>query len=73
MTRIAILIMLVGCALPGMAPAAKDRCAQAQCQAVKAKIRDIQGRMRSGYTRAQGERYAAKLRELRARRATLCR
>ena len=50
-----------------------DRKAEAACAEVKVKIRNIEARMRSGYTRAQGERYNEKLRELKALRYKLCR
>jgi hypothetical protein len=46
---------------------------EAACAEVKEKIRNIESRMRAGYTRAQGERYEEKLRELRAKRYKLCR
>ena len=46
---------------------------EAACAEVKEKIRNIQSRMRSGYTRAQGERYEQRLRELRTKRFKLCR
>lgn len=52
---------------------AHDHCSKAECAAVKEKIRTVESKMRAGYTRAQGERYAARLRELRSRRAKLCR
>lgn len=52
---------------------AHNKCDKAQCAAVKEKIRTIESKMRSGYTRAQGERYEAKLRELRAKRYEICR
>lgn len=45
---------------------------EAACAEVKEKIRTIESRMRAGYTRAQGERYEEKLRELRAKRYKLC-
>lgn len=51
---------------------ADDRCGKAACAEVKQKIRNIEARMRSGYTRAQGERYEARLRELKAKRRKLC-
>ena len=41
---------------------------KAKCKAAKEKIRHIQSRMRSGYTRAQGERMEAQLRKLRQQR-----
>jgi hypothetical protein len=46
---------------------------EAECAEVKEKIRNIESRMRSGYTLEEGERYNEKLRELRAKRAKLCR
>jgi hypothetical protein len=52
---------------------AHDYCGKAECACVKEKIRTIESKMRSGYTRAQGERYEAQLRELRAKRSKLCR
>ena len=52
---------------------ASRRTDAAACAEVKEKIRTIESRMRAGYTRAQGERYNEKLRELKAKRAKLCR
>lgn len=46
---------------------------KAACAEVKEKIRTVESRMRAGYTRAQGEKYEARLRELKARRRELCR
>jgi len=46
---------------------------EAACAEVKEKIRTIESRMRAGYTRAQGERYEERLRELKAKRYKLCR
>jgi hypothetical protein len=46
---------------------------KAECALVKEKIRTIESKMRSGYTRAQGERYEEQLRELKAKRRKLCR
>ena len=43
-----------------------------QCSAIKEKIRHIQSRMRSGYTRAQGERMETQLRKLRVQRKSKC-
>lgn len=65
-------VLLVALAAPQAAVAA-DRKTEAACAEVKAKIRNIEARMRAGYTRAQGERYNEKLRELKARRYKLCR
>ena len=52
---------------------AHDKCDKAACAVVKQKIRTIESKMRAGYTRAQGERYEAKLRELKAKRRKTCR
>ena len=45
---------------------------KAECTAIKEKIRHIHSRMRSGYTRAQGERMEAQLRKLREQRRAKC-
>ena len=44
-----------------------------QCARINEKIRHIQSRMRSGYTRAQGERMETQLRKLRQQRKSKCR
>jgi hypothetical protein len=64
------LLILTLCMGAADAGSRKD---EAACAEVKEKIRNIESRMRSGYTRAQGERYEEKLRELRAKRYKLCR
>lgn len=51
---------------------AHDTCGKAECAEIKQKIRTIEAKMRSGYTRAQGERYESRLRELRAKRHKAC-
>ena len=51
---------------------AHDRCGKAECAEIKQKIRTIEAKMRSGYTRAQGERYESRLRELREKRRKAC-
>ncbi len=67
-------IVLLTTLITAVSPAsAHDRCDKADCAAVKAKIRTIEAKMRSGYSRAQGERYERQLRELRARRYRICR
>jgi hypothetical protein len=65
-----ILIMLV-CSSPHAMAASK--CNKEECQKVKADIREIQAKMRSGYTAAQGNRYEARLRKLRDKRSRICR
>lgn len=52
---------------------ADSKTDKAACEAVKQKIREIEARMRHGYTAAQGIRYDARLRELRDKRYKLCR
>ena len=52
---------------------ARNNCDEAACAAVKERIRNIESKMRAGYTRAQGERYEARLKEMRAKRHKLCR
>ncbi len=52
---------------------AHESCAKAECEETKQKIRQIQSKMRSGYTRKQGEKMEADLRKLRAIRAKKCR
>jgi hypothetical protein len=56
-----------------MQPAAAHSSCKAECAKVKEQIRTIEAKMRGGYTRAQGERFEARLRELKARRHKLCR
>ena len=46
---------------------------KAECDKTKQKIRAIQSKMRSGYTRAQGEKMEAQLRKLRIKRKKACR
>ena len=52
---------------------AHEKCSKAECAEVKAQIRTIESKMRSGYSRAQGQKYEDKLRELKAKRYKLCR
>lgn len=51
----------------------KSRCDKYECHEIKSQIREIQAKMRTGYSAAQGVRYDAKLRQLRSRRAKYCR
>ena len=66
----AIAIMFI-CSGPHATAASK--CNKEECQKVKADIREIQAKMRSGYTAAQGNRYEARLRKLRDKRSRICR
>jgi hypothetical protein len=63
-------ILLLGIASQSMAASNSDKEA---CAKVKADIREIQARMRSGYTAAQGIRYDERLRKLHDKRRRLCR
>jgi len=65
--------MLVLLLLTQAPASAHNSCAKAECASVKEKIRTIESRMRSGYSRAQGEKYEEQLRGLRAKRSKLCR
>ena len=70
LTRLFILSLFVMALSDALA---KSRDEEAACAAIKEDIREIEARMRAGYTRAQGEKYEAKLRKLKAKRRKLCR
>ena len=72
MNRIAGTLALVVLMTP-LDAVADRKVREAECAEVKEKIRTIESRMRAGYTLAEGERYNERLRELKARRARLCR
>ncbi len=65
-----MLLMLL---LTQSAAEAGNKRDEAACAEVKEKIRTVESRMRAGYSRAQGERYEERLRELKAKRYKLCR
>ena len=44
----------------------------AQCKKTKEQIKQVQSKLRSGYTRAQGEKLEARLRDLRKKRKRYC-
>lgn len=68
------IAMTVLCAmLLSMPASAHDECPKAACEKVKQKIRKIESKMRQAYSRAQGEKMSARLRELRAVRSKTCR
>lgn len=71
MTR--LWIVALACLLAPTAGNARSNCDKLACNEVKQEIRDIEARMRSGYSRAQGEKYEAKLRKLKRKRKQLCR
>ncbi|MEM7504327.1 MAG: hypothetical protein AAF417_19970 [Pseudomonadota bacterium] len=50
-----------------------NACGKDDCAKVKRQIRTLESKMRSGYSARQGERWAAKLRELKRKRAKSCR
>jgi hypothetical protein len=52
---------------------ARPDCDAIACDEVKQAIREIESRMRAGYSRAQGERFEARLRKLKRKRSKLCR
>ena len=58
-----------------LSPAAQGHvyCPKAECEETKQKIRQIQSRMRQGYTAKQGVKMEADLRKLRAIRSKKCR
>ena len=67
---LSIYLLAATLAAPATGHADRDR---ADCEKVKQQIRKVEAKMRQGYTRAQGERLAERLRELRARRFRVCR
>ena len=72
MFRTTALVLLCSIAMSPTV-AGKTRCEKLACEEVKADIREVQARMRAGYTAAEGVRLDAKLRRLRSKRAKLCR
>ena len=69
-TWVAVIPLLVA-VTPTASP--HERCTKAECAEVKAQIRTIEAKMRSGYSHAQGQRYERRLRELRNKRYRVCR
>jgi Skp family chaperone for outer membrane proteins len=67
--------LIAALALFVLAPqgAAKTDCDALACADVKQAIREVEARMRAGYSRAQGERYEARLRKLKVKRSKFCR
>lgn len=68
---VTVIAVALVCGSPNAMAATK--CDKEACQKVKADIREIQAKMRSGYSVAQGNRYEARLRKLRDKRSRLCR
>ena len=52
---------------------AHEYCPKAECEKTRQKIRQIQAKMRQGYTAKQGEKMEADLRRYRAIRSKQCR
>ncbi len=73
MNRLASIHVTLSLALLAPAALAGDHCERWTCNEVKAEIREIEARMRAGYTHAQGLRYEERLRELKDCRYRLCR
>lgn len=71
MHSLSVILLAIALSVPAAAANKADR--KAQCQRVKQQIRKVESRMRQGYTRAQGERLAERLRELKEKRYRLCR
>jgi len=67
-----LMVLVAGCVIASGALAHRGD-ADVECEKVKQKIRHIQSKMRSGYSRAQGEKMEAQLRKLRALRSRFCR
>lgn len=67
-----LIIVMTLLALAPQADARPD-CDKLACAEVKQEIREIESRMRAGYSRAQGEKYEARLRKLKRKRSRLCR
>ena len=67
-----LMVLVAGCVIASGA-LAHSGDAVVECEKVKQKIRHIQSKMRSGYSRAQGEKMEAQLRKLRALRSRFCR
>ena len=66
-TALLVLIMLTP------PSSARPDCDKLACEEVKQSIREIESRMRAGYSRSQGERFDARLRKLKRKRSKLCR
>jgi hypothetical protein len=69
--RLMIILAIVLMTMPS-APA-HDACAKAECEKIRQQIRQIQSRMRQGYTARQGEKLKADLRKFKAKRSQQCR
>ena len=68
---ICLIAVAVICSGPPVLAASK--CDKEACSKVKADIREVESKMRSGYTVSQGNRYESRLRKLRDKRRRICR
>jgi hypothetical protein len=66
-----LTMLCVGLLLAG-ASYGRPGSPELECDEIKQKIRYIRSKMRSGYTRSQGEKMEADLRKLRALRKKAC-
>jgi len=64
--------IIVGVLLATTVPA-HEYCPKAECEKTRQKIRQIQAKMRQGYTAKQGTKMEADLRKYRAIRSRQCR
>ena len=69
--RIVFAVMFLYLVVP--ASLAYDKSDETKCKNTEKQIRWVESKMRSGYTRAQGEKLEARLRKLRAERSKYCR
>lgn len=67
------LVLTLVCGLIAAPAYARSDCDKLACNEVKAEIREVEAKMRSGYSRAQGEKYEARLRKLKRKRNKICR
>ncbi|MBT8086163.1 MAG: hypothetical protein HKN35_09365 [Woeseia sp.] len=71
MRSLAMTVFLLGCSIPALE--AHEKSAKAECAEVRQQIRRIYSRLRAGYTAKTGIRLEARLRELKKKRARVCR
>lgn len=67
------IVTIIGLLMLAIPVSGSDTDRELKCEEIKQDIREIQSKMRAGYTRAQGEKLRARLRKLRALRSKACR
>lgn len=67
------LVLTLVCVLISAPAHARSDCDKLACSEVKADIREVEAKMRLGYSRAQGEKYEVRLRKLKRKRNKICR